>query len=78
MNIFQSSAGLSDNATETRRLATERLQLILYEVCPNQCSGHGQCGNSVCTCDEGTHCTEMNIGKTTLDFVHNHIKSYNL
>ena len=54
MNILQSYSGLSGNATESRRLATERLQLILYEVCPNQCSGHGQCGNSVCTCEEGT------------------------
>ena len=54
MNIFQSSSSLSGNATEFRRQATERLQLILYEVCPKQCSGHGQCDNSMCTCEEGT------------------------
>ena len=26
---------------------------IEQNICPSQCSGHGECQNSLCTCDEG-------------------------
>lgn len=39
----------ADNETE----ANEVMTAIQSNICPNQCSGHGTCFNSTCTCETG-------------------------
>ena len=48
-----------NNGTEGTILPKD-VQDLLNQVCPNQCSGHGNCSDGICICDTGRfHCLQL-------------------
>ena len=48
------------------------LQTISKAICPLQCSGHGECSNGICQCDEGKHYTQISIHISVFFFISCH------
>ena len=47
-SIFKNSSFYKNSTDGELKLNTE----FIAELCPNDCSNHGNCSNSTCTCDE--------------------------
>ena len=59
-NILTSNVSDSENSTasdEINDLVISAVETATADICPSQCSGQGDCINSICHCSEGRLCS---------------------
>ena len=56
-NIFNNISSFKNTSDGSIELETD----VLASLCPNDCSDHGNCSNSTCTCDEDYTAADCSI-----------------